>query len=317
MKCSKAMRMSLWVGIFMIALNSLFIPVIRAEQSKSKTPVYIDSNRAVYSEDKLITRFIGAVTTVRQGLEVKSDELIIYSNELGEVEKLVATGNPTYIKQMTQDGQAVEYSSESLQADYFPRKSLWVLTQRAVAWKSRDRLRIKGDKIEIYNKEGHLEEMKAEGKPATIRKMLPDSTLIDYNSESLKVHYLPAQSLLTLTENAVAWQPSEQLRVKGDQIDIFFQEDSRVKKMTSYGRPTRIKKLSLVDGQEEFRSKSLQADYFPGQLFLLSKSAVVWKSDGTYVGEKIEYDLETKIAKAVGEPKSKKRVRVILQPQIK
>ena len=151
MKCNKAMRTSRWVVVFMIALNSLFMPVIRAEQLKSKTPVYIDSNRAIYSEDKLITRFIGAVTTVRQGLEVKSDELIIYSNALGEVEKLVATGNPTYIKQMTQDGQGVEYSSESLQADYFPKKSLWVLTQRAVAWKPSDSLRIKGDKIEWAN----------------------------------------------------------------------------------------------------------------------------------------------------------------------
>jgi hypothetical protein len=52
-------------------------------------------------------------------------------------------------------------------------------------------------------------------------------------------------------------------------------------------------------------------------LFILTKNAVVWKDDGTYVGEKIEYDLETKIAKAVSEPKSKKRVRVILQPQNK
>jgi lipopolysaccharide transport protein LptA len=112
----------------------------------------------------------------------------------------------------------------------------------------------------------------------------------------------------------VAWQPAEKLRVKGDQIDIFFHDDNRVKKMTAYGRPSRVRKLFLIDDQEEFRSKSLRTDYYPGELFVLTKNAVVWKDDGTYVGEKIEYDLETKIARAVSEPKSKKRVRVILQP---
>lgn len=315
MKCNKQVTRLDWVVNLMVALNSLFVPILRAEQLQNKIPVQIDSNRAVYSEDKLITRFIGEVTTVRAGLEVQSDELIIYSNTSGEVEKLVAVGNPTHIKQMSQDGQYIDFSSESLQADYFPKKSLWVLTQQAVAWKPRDQLRIKGDRIELFNNNGQLEEMIAQGEPTAIRKLLPDSDNIDYRSESLKAHYLPQQSLLTLTENAIAWQPPEQLRVKGDQIDIFFQENSRVKKMTSYGRPTRIKKLSLADGQEEFRSKSLQADYFPGKLFVLSKSAVVWKNDGTYVGEKIEYDLQSKIAKAVGEPKTKKRVRVILQPQ--
>ncbi len=315
MKCNKQVTGSDWVVTLLVALNSLFVPIISAEPLQNKTPVQVDSKRAIYSEDKRITRFIGEVTTVRAGLEVKSDELIIYSNTSGEVEKLVAVGNPTQIKQMSQDGQYIDFSSESLQADYFPRKSLWVLTQQAVAWKPRDQLRIKGDRIELFNNNGQLEEMIAQGKPTTIRKMLPNSDNIDYKSESLKAHYLPQQSLLTLTENAIAWQPPEQLRVKGDQIDIFFQENSRVKKMTSYGRPTRIKKLSLADGQEEFRSKSLQADYFPGQLFVLSKNAVVWKNDGTYEGDKIEYDLQSKIAKAVGEPKTKKRVRVILQPQ--
>lgn len=317
MKCNKAFRESLLTVIGLIVVNGLFVSVTKADQLTKITPVYIDANRVIYSEEKSITRYIGAVTTVREGLEVKSDELVVYSNEQGGVEKLVALGNPTYIKQMSQDGQYIDFRSESLQADYFPEKSLWVLTQKAVAWKPRDQLRIKGDKIELFNKNGQLEEMVAQGKPTTIRKLLPNSDSVDYTSESLKVHYLPQQSLLTLTEKAVAWQPAEKLRVKGDQIDIFFHDDNRVKKMTSYGRPSRVRKLSLIDDQEEFRSKSLRTDYFPGELFILTKNAVVWKDDGTYVGEKIEYDLETKIAKAVSEPKSKKRVRVILQPQNK
>jgi len=104
-----------------------------ALESDANQPIVIDSNTATYDDLKGVSIYTGNVISVQGSIRVHSDKLVVYFIA-GEADKLVFTGKPAKFKQTPNVG-AKDITGEALTGEYYPKKNLLVLIDKATVWR--------------------------------------------------------------------------------------------------------------------------------------------------------------------------------------
>lgn len=115
--------------VYCFALTS---QVALALESDANQPIIIESNSAIYDDNKGTSTYLGNVTATQGSLNITSDELIIHLKN-GKVDKLEAAGTPVRFKQIPSEGKE-EIRGKSLRAEYFPDKAQLIMIKEAVVW---------------------------------------------------------------------------------------------------------------------------------------------------------------------------------------
>lgn len=110
----------------------LFSSNASALKEDADQPVYIDSNAATYDDKTGVSIYTGNVIATQGSLEVKSDKLVVYFKN-GDVDKLVATGNPARFKQTPDSGKG-DITGKALTGEYYPSEASLILIKEAVVW---------------------------------------------------------------------------------------------------------------------------------------------------------------------------------------
>ncbi len=111
------------------------------------------------------------------------------------------------------------------------------------------------------------------------------------------------------------------LRIEGDIITFYYDENKQIEKMVAQGKRATYKQVHKP-GEAPVRAKALQMEYFAGrQKIYLIGEGHVWQSGDEFTGNRIEYDIERNVVTANsapvsvgGEKKEKGRVHIIIQP---
>ncbi len=124
----RALRVSNYclLGLALCSVN------VYALESDGDQPIIIDSNTATYDDVKAISTYTGNVVSIQGSIRVNSDKLVVYFIE-GEADKMVFTGNPAKFKQTPHEGDP-DITGEALTGEYYPKKNLLVLIDKATVW---------------------------------------------------------------------------------------------------------------------------------------------------------------------------------------
>ncbi len=95
-----------------------------------KQQIFIDADNAVLEQDKSV--YTGNVIVNQGGMQLKSSRLEVYLDDR-KPDKVIATGNPVYMKQVVEPGKLERHGKSSI-AEYFINKSLIVLKGNAEVW---------------------------------------------------------------------------------------------------------------------------------------------------------------------------------------
>jgi lipopolysaccharide export system protein LptA len=125
-------RKKLFLRLLLVYFLALTSPVALAQENDSDQPILIESNSAIYDDNKGISTYLGNVKAKQGSLHLTSDELIVYLND-GKVDRLEATGTPVRFKRVASEGKE-EMRGKSLRAKYFPDKALLIMIEEAVVW---------------------------------------------------------------------------------------------------------------------------------------------------------------------------------------
>lgn len=104
-----------------------------ALESDSEQPITIDSNTATYDDATATSTYTGNVISIQGSLRVNSDKLVVYFVN-GEADKLVFTGKPAKFRQTPNQGEE-DITGESLTGEYYPKKNLLVMIEKATVWR--------------------------------------------------------------------------------------------------------------------------------------------------------------------------------------
>lgn len=111
---------------------ALYTVNVHALESDGDQPIVIDSNTATYDDVKAISTYTGNVISIQGSIRVNSDKLVVYFID-GEADKMVFTGNPARFKQTPHEGDP-DITGEALTGEYYPKKNLLVLIDKATVW---------------------------------------------------------------------------------------------------------------------------------------------------------------------------------------
>jgi len=111
------------------------------------------------------------------------------------------------------------------------------------------------------------------------------------------------------------------LRIEGDIITFYYDENKQIEKMVAQGKLATYKQVHKP-GEAPVRAKALQMEYFAGrQKIYLTGEGHIWQSGDEFTGNRIEYDIERNVVTANsapvsvgGEKQEKGRVHIIIQP---
>jgi lipopolysaccharide export system protein LptA len=103
-----------------------------ALESDKDQPITIDSNTATYDDASATSIYTGNVISIQGSLRVESDKLVVHFVD-GDAEKLVFTGNKAKFKQTPKEGDE-DITGEALTGEYYPKKNLLVLIEKATVW---------------------------------------------------------------------------------------------------------------------------------------------------------------------------------------
>lgn len=110
----------------------LFSTASLALESDKDQPITIDSNTATYDDATETSIYTGNVISIQGSLRVESDKLVVYFKD-GDADKLVFTGNKARFKQTPSEG-GKDITGESMTGEYYPKKNLLVLIEKATVW---------------------------------------------------------------------------------------------------------------------------------------------------------------------------------------
>ncbi len=118
----------------------------------------------------------------------------------------------------------------------------------------------------------------------------------------------------TYIGNVISVQGS--IVVHSDKLVVFF-VDGDAEKLVFTGNKAKFKQTPNV-GAKDITGESFIGHYFPkaNQLVLID-SATIWKDDGIYASDLIEYNTKTSLVNAGEKSTDTKRVHVILKPKTK
>lgn len=112
------------------------------------------------------------------------------------------------------------------------------------------------------------------------------------------------------------------LRIEGDIITFYYDENKQIEKMVAQGKRATYKQVHK-QGEAPVRAKALQMEYFAGrQKIYLTGEGHIWQSGDEFTGNRIEYDIERNVVtgnsnpvSVGGEKQEKGRIHIIIQPQ--
>jgi|GEM_PF-855177 len=135
--------------IYRILLASFAFSSVNAWALKDdfKQQIFIDADHAVIEQDKSV--YSGNVVVTQGSMQLKSARLEVYLVDR-KPEKVVATGNPVYMKQVVEPGKLERHGKASI-AEYYINKSLIILKGNASVWleeNTGDGFGAKGDRID-------------------------------------------------------------------------------------------------------------------------------------------------------------------------
>lgn len=121
----------------------LLLTVILCPLWAQKVEVTSDNMRAV--ESKKEVHFIGNAKVTQLENWIHGDEIIIYFNDNNETEKYVASGNVTFEAFQKE----VHYKGKAEKVTYFPQKTLYILSGKAVIDDLTNKRHVNGDEITL------------------------------------------------------------------------------------------------------------------------------------------------------------------------
>ena len=124
---------ALRAGFGCLLLLALYSAGVYALDTDSDQPIIIDSDRATYDDVKAISTYTGNVISIQGSIKVDSDKLVVYFVD-GEADKMVFTGNKAKFKQTPNVG-AKDITGEALTGEYYPKKNLLILIDKATVWR--------------------------------------------------------------------------------------------------------------------------------------------------------------------------------------
>lgn len=126
--------------------------------------------------------------------------------------------------------------------------------------------------------------------------------------------YDDVKAISTYTGNVISIQGS--IRVNSDKLVVYF-VDGEADKLVFTGNLAKFKQTPH-EGAKDIVGEALTGEHYPKKnLLILIDKATVWRENGVYSSDFIEYDLKTSLVKAGEKESTNKRVHVILQPKEK
>lgn len=110
------------------------------------------------------------------------------------------------------------------------------------------------------------------------------------------------------------------LRIEGDRITFYSDDDKQLTKAVAQGKRVRYQQIQKI-GEDPVRAEALQMEFHANtQKIILLGNAHVWQNEGEFMGQRIEYDVNKNIVNVsdrispTDKPKKGERVHIILQP---
>lgn len=148
-KCKTSGRMMIRTIIYRILVTCFLLSSfsVWALKDDFKQQIFIDADNAVLEQD--ISVYTGNVVVNQGGMQIKSSRLEVYLDDR-KPDKVIATGNPVYMKQVVEAGKLERHGKSSI-AEYFINQSLIVLKGNAEVWleeNTGDGFGTKGDRMD-------------------------------------------------------------------------------------------------------------------------------------------------------------------------
>lgn len=112
------------------------------------------------------------------------------------------------------------------------------------------------------------------------------------------------------------------LRIDGDIITFYYDENKKIKKVVAQGKKAKYRQVQKP-GETPVKAEALQMEYHAGsQEIILLGEGVVWQNDSKFSGNHINYDIERNVVDANARPvnvgdkikRTKSRVHFIMDP---
>ncbi|MBI5617160.1 MAG: lipopolysaccharide transport periplasmic protein LptA [Gammaproteobacteria bacterium] len=116
--------------ILLFALCAKFAAVAHALSTDSDQPIEIESDFAELDDQEHKTIYIGNVIVTQGSIRMTGDKLRANFNENRELIEAFMEGRPAHFKQ-TPDGDKQDIMGEALDVEYYAKKNLLFLIQRA------------------------------------------------------------------------------------------------------------------------------------------------------------------------------------------
>lgn len=123
-------------SILLVAAFFIAIPAAVATSNDTQQPISIESNHAELDEKKGIGTYMGNVILQQGGIKITADKITVYANK-GELQKLIAEGNPV---RFTQDRENLEnITGSSLRMEYDAESKHFLLINNAELMQGKNR----------------------------------------------------------------------------------------------------------------------------------------------------------------------------------
>ncbi|MCH9698722.1 MAG: lipopolysaccharide transport periplasmic protein LptA [Gammaproteobacteria bacterium] len=152
------MNQMIIISRILVALLVLFSFPAMALKDDFKQQIFIDADNAVIEEGKSV--YTGNVIVNQGGMQMRSARLEVYLVDR-RPEKVVATGNPVFMKQIVETDKLERHGKSSI-AEYYINKSLIVMKGNASVWLEENNGNGFGKKGDQMNSEQITYDYKAE-----------------------------------------------------------------------------------------------------------------------------------------------------------
>ena len=104
------------------------------------------------------------------------------------------------------------------------------------------------------------------------------------------------------------------IHVTSDKLVVYF-VDGDAEKLVFTGNKAKFKQTPNL-GEKDITGEALTGEFYPKKdLLILIDDATVWKDNGTYSSNFIEYNIKTSLVKAGEKASDSKRVHVVIEPK--
>lgn len=129
-----------------------------ALSSDKEQPIHIEADSVVIDEGRGISTYRGNVRYTQGSAHLTADEVIVYSADRKQVDKVEAKGSPATFRQRP-DNTDEDIRGQSQRIDYFENEQLIVLEDQAHLWQGQNEFT--GDRIEYRSNEEIVKALKA------------------------------------------------------------------------------------------------------------------------------------------------------------